>query len=78
MKISNRHCNLSSIKLNYILCKTFFRLENFVKFTSSDKGHHKVKSKLTLKQIIHSDKEGVITREQNIFLQFSISDLIKF
>lgn len=61
VKISDRLSNLCSVELDNVFRETFLALEYLVKFTSSYEWHHKVETKLGLEEIVHPDKEGVVT-----------------
>ena len=56
--------------------KSSLRLEESVKLSTPDKGHDKEKSEIRHEEVLHSDKELVLTFEHNIFLQLSVLDLV--
>jgi hypothetical protein len=76
VEVTNSQRNLCSVELNDFFAQTFLRFKNFIKFTTFDKWHDKVKSLWGLKKIIHSNKERVVTAEKDIFLQLGVLYLV--
>jgi len=68
MKVSNSHCDLGGVELDYIFREPLLALEDFVELTTSDERHDKVQSELRLEEIVHANQERMITAEQDIFL----------
>ncbi len=69
MQVADRHANLQGVEFDNWLGQTSVRFENFVKLTSFDKWHDKVESFLRLEQVLHTNKERMVTAEKDIFLQ---------
>lgn len=68
VKVTNCHYDLGSVELDYIFGESLLALEDFIELTTSDERHDEVETKLRLEEIVHADKERMITAEQNIFL----------
>jgi hypothetical protein len=67
VQVPNCKRYLSSVEFYNFLTQTLLCFKNFVELSTFDEGHHKVEPCLRLEEIVHSDKEGVITAEKNIF-----------
>lgn len=76
MKIPYRKSDLSSVKSDNILGKTFLGFENFVKLASLYEGHNEVKTCVWLEQIVHTNKEWMVAPEKNIFFKLRILNLV--
>lgn len=76
VKVSNSHGDLSGVELDNLFSESLLLLENFIEFTSFYEGHDEIESELGLEQVIHSYEERMITREQDVFLQLSVVNLI--
>lgn len=69
MQLTDSQYNLHGIKAYCLLIESFLCLKHFVELAASDKWHHKVESRLRLKQEFHPNKERVICSKQNFFFQ---------
>lgn len=78
VEITYRHGYLSSVKLDNLLSESLLFLKHLIKFSSFDKRHDKVETKLGLEQVVHAYEEWVIAGKQDILLEFSIVDLVIF
>lgn len=67
VEVPNCKRNLGSVKLYNFLTQTLLCFKNFVELSTFNEGHHKVEPCLRLEEIVHSDKERVITAEKNVF-----------
>lgn len=76
MQVPNSHADLGRVELNHIFTESLLRLKYFVELSSLDEGHDKVESLRGLKQVVHADKEGVVTTKQNIFFQLGVLNLV--
>jgi len=76
VQVSNSNCHLGSIEQNLALLESLLTLENFVKFSTSNEWHDKVKSKVVLEKIVHTDQEWMITLEHDIFFENCVIYLI--
>ena len=77
MQVADSHCYLESVELHYGFWQSFVGLEYFVKFPSSDKRHHEVKSCLCLEQILHADEKGVVAAEEDVFFETCVLHLLE-
>lgn len=76
VKVSNGHGDLSSVELDNLFSESLLFLEHLIKFTPLHEGHNEIETELGLEQVVHSNKERMITRKQDIFLQLGIIDLV--
>jgi hypothetical protein len=49
MEVTNGHCYLGSIELDYVLWEPLLALEYFIELAASDERHDKIETQLRLK-----------------------------
>lgn len=76
MQVTDSNSNLSTIKLGSLLVKSGNISEVHEELSSSDESHDEEDLLVGLENILHSNKERVISLKQNILLKFRAFDLI--
>lgn len=76
VQVPNCKSNLGSVELYNFLTQALLCFKNFVELSTFNERHHKVEPCLRLEEIVHSDKEGVITAEKNVFFELGVLHLI--
>lgn len=76
VKVADSQYDLSCIELDNWLWEPLLTLEYFVKLTTSHKRHDEIKTELRLEEVVHANKEWMITAEQDILLELSVIDLV--
>lgn len=76
MKISQSHCNLSSIELYLMLLESTLSFEESVELSTSDKRHDKEEPKITHKEVLHANQELVLAFEHDVFFQLCVFNLV--
>ena len=76
VQVANGENDLNGVKLDDFFVKPFLGLVNFVELTATDKRHDEVEALRRLEQVVHAHQHGVITREQDIFLQLRVLHLV--
>lgn len=77
VQVADCHANLQGVEFDDGFWQTLVRFENFVELTSFDEGHDKVESFLRLEQVLHTNKEWMVTAEKDIFLQTRVLNLLE-
>lgn len=76
MQVADRHHYLESVELHNLLAQSLACLEDLVKLSSSNERHHKVETGRRLEQVLHADKEWMLTAKENVLLQLRVLDLV--
>ena len=77
MQVADRQADLQRIKLDNRLRQSLVRFEYFVKFTATDEWHHEVEPCLTLEQVVHPAKEGVIAAKKDVLFKTCVLHLLE-
>jgi len=76
MEISYGNCNLSTIRFSSLLFKSCHVSKVHEQFSSSYKSHDKEYFLISLENVMHANKEWVISLKQDVLLKFCTFNLI--
>jgi len=76
VEVSNSKANLDGVEPSVVFREARHSTQVREEFSSSHKPHHEEDLGLSLEHVVHTHEEGVVSHQQNIFLQFGRLDLI--
>jgi len=76
MQVADAYDDLSGVELDDLFGEPLLLQEDFVELSASNERHHKVKSKVVLEKVVHSNKERVIALEHDVLFEDGAINLI--
>ena len=70
MKISNSQAHLHSVELSGVFGEAGALSQVREEFTTADEPHNEEDLGICLEHVFHSDEEGMVSHDQDVFLQF--------
>jgi len=76
VEIAEAYCDLGANELDDVFLEAAVGVEMVVEVAPSDVVEEEVKAEFVLEDIVHAQNEGVVGLEEDVFLVFSVLDLV--